>query len=50
MPRRRHPKKAVEDAVRYAEEHGWRVEVGGAYGGLSIIAPTGKAIEPRIRI
>ena len=29
MPRKRHPKKAVEEALRYAESSGWRVEVGG---------------------
>ena len=26
MPRRRHPKKEVEEALRYAEEAGWTVE------------------------
>ena len=26
MPRRRHPKKEIEVALRYAEDHGWAVE------------------------
>jgi hypothetical protein len=34
MPRKRHPKKAVEEALRYAEENGWHVEMssGHAWG------------------
>jgi hypothetical protein len=31
MKRSRHPKKEIEEAIRYAEEHGWRVEVGGSH-------------------
>ena len=31
MMRTRHPKKEVEEAVRYAEECGWRIEVGGSH-------------------
>jgi hypothetical protein len=34
MPRNRHPKKAVEDALRYAEINGWRVEIGGSHAGV----------------
>lgn len=30
MPRARHPKKEIEDALRYAENEGWRVEKRGA--------------------
>ncbi len=30
MTRKSHPKKEVEDALRYAESRGWRVEVGGS--------------------
>ena len=26
MPRRRHPSKHVEKALRHAEAHGWRIE------------------------
>ncbi|MFC1776820.1 hypothetical protein ACFL3I_05715 [Pseudomonadota bacterium] len=33
------PKKAVENAIRYAEEHGWRVEVGGAHARGRIYCP-----------
>jgi hypothetical protein len=31
MPRKAHPRKEVEDALRYAESNGWRVEVGGGH-------------------
>ena len=40
MSRRSHPKKEVEEAVRYAEDNGWRVEVGGALHGERFFAPT----------
>jgi len=40
MPRKRHPKKAVENALRYAEAHGWRVEVGGGHAWAGFTAPT----------
>ena len=31
MPRPRHPNAAIEAALRHAEAHGWRVEVGGSH-------------------
>lgn len=31
MPRHVHPKKDVEDALRHAENAGWRVTVGGSH-------------------
>jgi hypothetical protein len=31
MTRATHPKKEVEDAIRYAESSGWRVEIGGSH-------------------
>jgi len=31
MKRSRHPKKEIEEAIRYAEDHGWRIEVGGSH-------------------
>lgn len=31
MGRARHPKKEVEEAIRYAESLGWRVEVGSSH-------------------
>lgn len=31
MPRKRHPNKAIEAALRYAESHGWRIEAKGAH-------------------
>lgn len=39
MGRPRHPKKAVEEALRHAEEHGWRVEVGGGHAWGRIYCP-----------
>lgn len=30
MARISHPKKEIEEALRYAEGQGWRVEVGGS--------------------
>jgi hypothetical protein len=31
MKRSRHPKKEIEEAIRYAEDQGWRIEVGGSH-------------------
>jgi len=31
MGRTKHPKKEVEEALRHAEEQGWRIEVGGSH-------------------
>jgi hypothetical protein len=31
MSRSRHPKKEIEEALRLAEEHAWRIEVGGSH-------------------
>ncbi len=31
MSRAKHPKKEVEEALRHAEECGWRVEIGGSH-------------------
>ena len=31
MSRAAHAKKEVEDAIRYAERNGWRIEVGGSH-------------------
>ncbi len=31
MPRRKHPKHEIEAALRYAEQQGWLVEVGGSH-------------------
>ena len=39
MPGQRHPKKAVEDALRYAEQHGWQVETGGSHAWGKIYCP-----------
>ena len=37
--RARHPKKEIEAAIRHAEDHGWRVEVGGSHGWGQIYCP-----------
>lgn len=39
MARRSHPKKEVEDALRHAEEHGWRVELGGSHAWGKMYCP-----------
>lgn len=31
MSRAKHPKKEVEEALRHAEGHGWRIEIGGSH-------------------
>jgi len=39
MARKRHPKKEVEVALRYAEQKGWRVEVGGSHAWGKMYCP-----------
>jgi hypothetical protein len=39
MGRARHPKKEVEEALRYAEASGWRIEVGGSHAWGRIYCP-----------
>ena len=39
MARTSHPKKEVEGALRYAEENGWRIEVGGAHAWGKMYCP-----------
>jgi hypothetical protein len=39
MARTPHPKKEVEEALRHAEGHGWRVEVGGSHAWGQIYCP-----------
>jgi len=36
--RKKHAKKEVEEALQYAEEHGWRVDVGGSHAWGKFIA------------
>jgi hypothetical protein len=41
MPRNRHPKKEVEEALDYVDNFGWRVEIGGSHAwGRGSIART----------
>jgi hypothetical protein len=46
MPRKSHPKKEVEAALRYSESMGWRIEVGGghAWGKMYAHAETSNAV------
>lgn len=39
MARKRHPKPEVEAAIRHAESHGWRVQVGGAHAWGRMLCP-----------
>lgn len=39
MSRGRHSKKEVEAALKYAEEHGWRVEQGGSHAWGKMYCP-----------
>lgn len=39
MARSSHPKKEIEAALRYAEDRGWRVSVGGSHAWGRIYCP-----------
>lgn len=39
MSRRKHSKPDVEQALQYAEEHGWRVKPGGSHAWGKIYCP-----------
>jgi hypothetical protein len=39
MSRKKHPKPDIEEALCYAESHGWRVEIGGAHAWGRIYCP-----------
>lgn len=39
MARATHSKKEVEEALAHAEEHGWRVEVGGSHAWGKMYCP-----------
>lgn len=39
MARAPHPKKEVEEALKYAESRGWRVETGGSHAWGRIYCP-----------
>jgi hypothetical protein len=39
MVRPTHPKKEVEAALKYAEAHGWRVQVGGSHAWGKLYCP-----------
>jgi hypothetical protein len=39
MPRARHPKKDVEEALHHAEVQGWRIEVGGSHAWGKMYCP-----------
>lgn len=39
MARRTHPKPDIEAALRYVEQNGWRVEIGGSHAWGKIYCP-----------
>jgi hypothetical protein len=39
MGRPRHPKKEIEEAIRHAEGHRWRVKVGGSHAWGKMYCP-----------
>jgi hypothetical protein len=39
MSRRSHPHSDIEDALKYAEENGWRIDVGGGHCWGKIYCP-----------
>ena len=43
MKRPPHPKKEIEAALRHAERHGWRIEVGGSHAWGRICCPYNSA-------
>jgi hypothetical protein len=40
MPRKRHPDKHIESALKYAEENGWRTETGSGHAWGKIYCPS----------
>jgi len=39
VARARHPSKEIEEAIRHAEDQGWRVEVGGSHAWGKLYCP-----------
>src|SRR5262249_31158380 len=39
MKRSKHPKKEIEEAIKHAESHGWRIEVGGSHAWGRMFCP-----------
>lgn len=39
MARKPHPKPEVESAIRHAEAHGWRIQVGGSHAWGAMYCP-----------
>jgi hypothetical protein len=39
VPRKSHPKKEIEGALRHAESHGWCIEVGGGHAWGKMYCP-----------
>lgn len=39
MARKKHPRKDVEQAIVYAEDRGWRIEVGGGHAWGKMYCP-----------
>jgi hypothetical protein len=43
MPRKSHPHKEIEDALRYAERAGWRIASGGSHAWGKMYCPRNSA-------
>jgi len=39
MARKKHPKKEIEEALKYSEKHGWRVEMSNGHAWGKIYCP-----------
>jgi hypothetical protein len=50
MPRKKHPKKEVEEALQYAEARNWRVEVGGSHAWGADVLPGQRPSVPMRRV
>lgn len=44
MNRNRHPNKAIEATLEYAEANGWRVEIGGGHCWGRLLCPKTRAV------
>ncbi|ACB01086.1 conserved hypothetical protein (plasmid) [Picosynechococcus sp. PCC 7002] len=48
MNRNRHPNKAIEATLEYAEANGWRVEIGGGHCWGRLLCPENKGCRNRL--
>lgn len=50
MTRRSHPKQDIESALKYAEQHGWRISVGGGHAWGKMYCPKNDQIVAAVSI